>query len=37
MPDKSPQKPSTKKTGKSLMEKRADKRDKKSKRGTLSS
>ena len=34
MPDKSPQKPSTKKTGKTLMEKRATKRDKKTKRSS---
>ena len=33
MPDKSPQKPAAKKTGKTLKEKRATKRDKKSKGG----
>jgi hypothetical protein len=36
MPDKSPQKPSTKKVGKSLKEKRRDKKDKQTSRKGLS-
>jgi hypothetical protein len=37
MPDKSPQRPAGKKPGKTLKEKRANKRDKQQKKGSLTS